>query len=242
MFRLFLRLDLLTFSFLHRAPANVFLTPWASTYQRFLGCFFFCIVKFCSSSLLLLRGCSSFFFFISRLRHSSLCTMPRRHCQRQSEMWGITDGARSLFLESISRRCTVLERRQWVMVRPMYVNCQKPPPMEWRDPRISWLLCAIWTSLFPPRYHDPAGKHPAGWAVIYSAVRLRCGSFSGLNYLAPLTFWITNRFVKCAEDLQQNHLIIEAEASSISRACGGTFVARSPCGRRRRTSSPWATL
>lgn len=107
-----------------------------------------------------------------------------------------------------------------------------PPPMEWRDPHISWLLCGIWTSLSPPRYHDPAGKHPAGWAVIYRAARPCCGSFWGLNYLAPLTFWITNRFVKCAEDLQQYHLIIEAEASSISRVCGGIFVARLPCERR----------
>lgn len=38
--------------------------------------------------------------------------------------------------------------------------------------------------------------------------------------------------MKCAEDLQQYHLIIEAEASSISRVCGGIFVARLPCDRR----------
>lgn len=140
MFRLFLRLDLVTFSSLHRAPANVFLTPSASTYQRFL--FFFALSNFapprcCSCEAALL----SFFFFFSRLRHNSLCTMPRRHCQRQSKMWGITDGARPLFLESISRRCSVLERRRWVMVRPMYVNCQRPPHGMTES---SHLLIALW--------------------------------------------------------------------------------------------------
>lgn len=74
-----------------------------------------------------------------------LCeTTHLRLCQYQGRMynmWGNADGAWSLFLESISCWCSVLARRQWVMLKPMNVNCQTQHGAK--EPRISRRYCLV---------------------------------------------------------------------------------------------------
>lgn len=61
-------------------------------------------------------------------------------------MRGNADSA-SLFLDSVSCWCSLLARKQWVMLKPMDVNCQAPAAWQYI------LFGSIKTALFPTRYN-----------------------------------------------------------------------------------------
>lgn len=61
-------------------------------------------------------------------------------------MRGNADSA-SLFLDSVSRWCSLLARKQWVMLKPMEVNCQATGAWQYI------LFGSIKTALFPTRYN-----------------------------------------------------------------------------------------
>lgn len=61
-------------------------------------------------------------------------------------MRGNADSA-SLFLDSVSRWCSLLARKQWVMLKPMDVNCQATGAWQYI------LFGSIKTALYPTRYN-----------------------------------------------------------------------------------------
>lgn len=80
-------------------------------------------------------------------------------------MQGNADDACSLFLESVSCWCSVLARRQWLMLKAMNVNCQTP--MVWYETHISQVYCMAWCYSilsFPHKkqYAPLNSKHLAG--------------------------------------------------------------------------------
>lgn len=69
--------------------------------------------------------------------------------QYQDKMYrmrGNADSA-SLFLDSVSRWCSLLARKQWVMLKPMDVNCQATGAWQYI------LFGSIKTALYPTRYN-----------------------------------------------------------------------------------------
>lgn len=197
------------------------------------SCFFFCIVKFCSFSLLLLRGCSFFFFFLPKVKtqffvHDATAALSEPERDVRNHWWC------PVFIFRVDLPSVLCFREEAVSHGKTNVReLPKAPP--WNDRILASPDCSVVSEHHFFLQDATIRLVNIQLAELWFIALCDCGVDLSEDSIIWL-LWLSESQIalwSVPKDLQQYHLIIEAEASSISRVCGGIFVARLPCDRRR---------